>query len=472
MSDVSGVCPSDASTRRVLSGLLLRYGRRVRRPVTFAAFLLALSLGGALAHADEPVRAPDPEPAPSSAGAPETKGRGIAVTSKLVDLRLSGYVQADWVLARQSSSDELDPATRQPLNQDRFLLRRGHIRVDAERGYVTSAVEIDANTVAGPALRPVVANVSARWPGRARRGEEAYAVATMGLFKTPFGYELLELDNVRPFLERATGINALFPGGGYDAGLRIKGGYRFFDYVVGVMNGEPVGEKSFPGLDPNRAKDFAYRLGVHAEPRKGIRIEAGFSQITGAGFHPGTAATKDTLVWHDANEDGVVESTEIQVVPGSTATPSQRFRRFALGGDVRASAKLPVVGELVLRGEVVRGANLDRGVEPADPVASGRDLRELGYSLGLVQELTHWGYVGVRYDRYDADADAAEQLGVGQVLVPRVYSTWSLVGAFRYETARLLFEYDHRTNPLGRDPSGATTTLKDDSATLRAEVSW
>lgn len=34
----------------------------------------------------------------------------------------------------------------------------------------------------------------------------------MGLMKIPFGFEVPELDHVRPFLERSTVMRALFPG--------------------------------------------------------------------------------------------------------------------------------------------------------------------------------------------------------------------------------------------------------------------
>jgi hypothetical protein len=37
---------------------------------------------------------------------------------------------------------------------------------------------------------------------------------------------------------------------------------------------------------------------------------------------------------------------------------------------------------------------------------------------------------------------------------------------------RLLAEYQHNTNPLGRDAQGNPTTLADDAVIFRAEVSF
>src|SRR5262249_32961587 len=152
-----------------------------------------------------------------------------------------------------------------------------------------------------------------------------------------------ELDPQRFFLERTTTARALFPGT-YDLGFRIGGAYRFLRYAFAVSNGEPVGESSFPGRDPNAAKDFVWRIGVDASPASFLRIRAGVSALSGTGFHQGTPATKDTLIWRDANGDGIVQITEIQVIPGAPATPSQSYHRFALGADLGLTARVPVLG--------------------------------------------------------------------------------------------------------------------------------
>ena len=141
-----------------------------------------------------------------------------------------------------------------------------------------------------------------------------------------------------------------------------------------------------------------------------------------------------------------------------------------MGADLRATIALPTLGDLHLRAEIVRGNNLDRGLFVSDPIAATRDLRQLGYYVGAAQEITRWALVGVRYDRYDPDADAREQEPFA--LVPRdtSMSTWSFSATGRTRVARLVAQYDRRTNALGRDASGRPTTLADDSFTLRAEV--
>jgi hypothetical protein len=383
-------------------------------------------------------------------------------------VRLSGFVQTDWIIDNQESQNEINGSTGQPLNQDRFTLRRGHVRVDAARGLVAGSLEIDANTTNGPQVRPIDAEVSLEWAEMPERGLPSF-VASMGLMRIPFGFEVQESDTVRPLLERATMLQALFPGE-FDLGIQLKAKYRFLECQLAAMNGNPIGAKVFPDLDPVQTKDVVGRLGVEVEISPGFHFRGGISGDTGTGFHAGTPATKNVLVWQDQNGDGLVESNEIVAIGGSPATPSKTFHRFALGADMRLTIRIAPLGDLSIRGEAIDSLNLDRGLEVADPIGAGRDLREVGYSFGATQEITQWAMVGTRYDQYSPDADASEQIAVHLVPVDRAYSTFAVMGMLRYGQARLLLEYDSHRNPLGIGTNGAVTTLADNALTLRGQV--
>jgi hypothetical protein len=396
----------------------------------------------------------------------------------------------DGVPWRQSSQDEVNSSNQEPLNENRFLLRRGRVRLDVERGAVSGALELDANTVRGPQARPIAAEVSYRL--RADHDVEGpRALLTLGLVRTPFGFECAEGSRARPFLERSTFVTGLFTQTPYDLGLRFQGAWRFLRLTMALMNGSPLGQTAFAGRDPNQSKDAVGRLGFDADPTSWLHVEGGVSALTGQGFHRGNPTTKDVLVWRDGNEDGIVQTSEIQVVAGSPATASANFSRFALGADLRVQALVPRLGTLAIRGEIVRASNLDRGLFLADPVAQGRDLREFGFSVGLTQALTSYGLLGARYDVYDPDADASQQQGLQLVPRDNTLSTFSVVGALLMPSspppssastspsahpalpgARFLVQYDHRRNALGRGFSGLPTTLADDSLTLRGEVAF
>ncbi|HEU4538034.1 MAG TPA: hypothetical protein VFS00_28130, partial [Polyangiaceae bacterium] len=341
-------------------------------------------------------------------------------------VRASGFAHLDWVVGRESSRDEIDPSTGEPLNESRFVLTRARARVEAERGAFGGRLELDANTLRGPALRPFEANASWRWPqgrpfatpdtgvrGDAAGGEgasdvPAMVMVTLGLFRVPFGHDTSEPATTRPWLERGLASRALFAGA-RDLGVGLDAAWRFVRVGLAVQNGEPLDAAGFGGRDPTRSKDVVGRVGVDVEPARGVRVRAGVSWLGGEGLSPGSAATKDALNWVDGNENGLVEASELSVLPGAPARPSRAFGRSALGGDVRVRVELAPLGALELRAEIVRAENLDRWLEPADPIAAGRDLRELGWQVGASQEVGRNVLLALRYDAYDPDADARRQ---------------------------------------------------------------
>ena len=383
-------------------------------------------------------------------------------------LKLSGFLQFDTVAWSQAAQDQLNPATNAPLNDARFLIRRARLRAEIDWRALNGAVEFDGNTVNGYQARIIGAEVSLVW-----RNPHApalpYLQLTAGSFKIPFGFEVGQRDTDRLFLERSNMERAFFPGE-YDLGVRAGGGWRFLRYTLAAMNGDPIGEKAFPGRDPNQSKDLIGRVGVDLLWRR-LGIAGDVSALWGQGFHAGTPATKDQLVWRDTNQDGAVQVNEIVVLPGQAPTPSQNFTRWAIGGDLRLVIDTHPLGQLMIYGELTYASNLDRSLYVADPIAGGRDLRELGYYVAVTQELTSWAAIGARYDHYDPDRDANDLRGGVQVPRDSSYETWSFAAAARYAGyGRLILEYDHNSNALGRTPAGFVTTLASDTFTIRAEA--
>jgi hypothetical protein len=409
---------------------------------------------------------------------------------------IAGYVQVDWVIHRQSSRDEIDATSGEPLNQDRFLLRRGRLSLDGQKGHAGARLEIDASSANALQVTPFEAYVSLNYPEQVRLADVAYwlsppserarsrsrpassvtavepafkAMASIGLRRMPFGFDAVESDLDRPWLERTVGSRAFF-GQARDFGAGVDLTFRFLSVALAVTNGEPLTEDRHAGRDLTRSKDWMGRAGVSTWLARGVWLQTGVSWLTGTGLHLGSPATKDSLGWIDGDEDGLVDATELTPVPGAAATPSRTFPRLAMGADVRIGLAWLALGTCTLRAEITRAINLDRTIEPADPVATGRDLRELAAHVGVSQELGEHLGVAARYDIYDPDVDAAEQRALAVVPLDRAYRTLALAVTARIAPLRVMFEYDHRRNALGRDPSGAATTLQDDAFTLRAEM--
>jgi hypothetical protein len=392
------------------------------------------------------------------------------VGSKLRGLTLSGFVHAD-VGFRQSSEDELNGSTGDPLNEDRFSIRRARLRAAFDDRYVGGVLEIDGNTTRGTTARLIGAEASLKLPG-APGSDTPLVMGTVGLFKIPFGYEVLQSDRDRTFLERSTVVRALFPGE-YDAGARLAGGWRFLRYALAVQNGEPIGERGFALRDPNQAKDVVGRIGLEASIVATLAGAVGVSGVKGRGFHKGTPSTKTTLTFQDRNEDGRVQQGEILVVPGSSATAAQQFSRHALGVDGRVSFTVERLGQTTVYGELILASNLDRAILVADPFgAAGRDQRELGYYGAVTQDVGQHLTLGVRYDFYNPDRDSAGQEQARAVPQQRSYKSWALAAALRARSGRLIFEYDLNRNHLGRDSAGLPANLKDNAFTVRAEMKF
>jgi hypothetical protein len=295
-------------------------------------------------------------------------------------------------------------------------------------------------------------------------------MATLGLFDVPFGYELVESPRTRFFMERSAASRAFFPGEP-DLGVRLAGALGFFRWTISALNGEPIGEKSgFQLVDPNKGKDIVFRFGIDTHPLQDLHVAADVSSLRGQGFHGGTDATSATIQWKDLNEDGVIEPYELVGTPGAAATPSANFDRWAVGLDARVSYRSPL-GVTKVYGEAVLASNLDRGLYVADPTVTGQDQREMGFYVGLVQDVTKWGVVGLRYDYYDPNFDALDKRQARLIPFSQAVTTWSpMIGLVLPDRARLLLQYDAIKNAFARTSVGVPTNLKDDVFTLRLQV--
>jgi hypothetical protein len=381
-----------------------------------------------------------------------------------------GYVQAD-LQFRQSSEDQLDPTSGQPINQDRFLIRRARLGAAIDKQNGEGRIEIDGNTVQGPALRLIDAEASAKLPGK-NEGAPPVVMGTIGLFRIPFGQEVPQDDRRRLFMERSTAARALFPGE-YDLGAKIAGGWQFVRYALAVQNGQPLGGSGFAGLDPNHQKDILGRVGVEDEIRQRVDVAAGVSALRGTGFHSGKPATKGTVQWNNTDENSTLNpNTELTGIPASAATPSSNFTRFGFGADLFLSSKLFRLGRSSLSAEFYLANDLDRAVFPADPNGViGRNFREMGYYVALSQEIGPF-QLGVRYDYYNPDQDSNKNARGNPVPTDATYSTVAVAAACVAPWGRFSVEFDRNQNHLGIDPSGMPSNLADSALLMRGEVGF
>jgi hypothetical protein len=384
-------------------------------------------------------------------------------------VRIYGFAQIDYLFS-QLSQNQLDPTNGQPLNMNRIFVRRARLGAEIERPYIAGRIEFDGNTINGPTARIIDAEASIRWPG-ATPDDPPLVMGTIGLFKIPFGFEIGQPDTERLFMERSLMETAFFPGE-YDLGIRVRGGWRFLRYAVAFMNGEPLGEKSYPGIDPNSSKDIVGRVGIVTRPARELYVQGGVSMLEGTGFHPGTLQTKSILVWQDLNNNGVYDNGETNVIPGAALVPSQSFNRFALGADLLLAYDEQPGWTSTLYGEIITAQNLDRGLQPADPIAANRNLREFGYYVAFTQLVAKYAEVGARYSFYNPDQDATYSVIATPVPLDASDSTWSLTAAAVSKYGRFIVEVDLNQNHMGRDAAGNPANLASNAFIIRGEVKF
>lgn len=304
-------------------------------------------------------------------------------------------------------------------NPDYFRLRRARLKVEfAPTDSARFVFEIDPISSGGPSngVGTIARNVEAvgvfRWPWI-----DATTELGMGIFKIPFGYEVLQSDADRPFIERSWGEQNLTPGE-FDTGARAYTSMfeKRVNVQVAVVNGQVLGEKTFAVLpDLNKGKDVVGR----------VAYDLGIATVGVSGYY---------------GQGQIVDSTLLRF---------KQFPRWALNAELMVKHRfLPKIGETRLYAEVTRAQNLDRGTKydpkivmpsfPTDVVnGSVNDLDELAYWVRLEQDITRRVTLGVRYDYYTPNSAEGNN---GR-------DTFGAVGVWHFTKAlQLAFEYWHATD--------------------------
>jgi hypothetical protein len=352
--------------------------------------------------------APAPEPAPIAAAVEETEDPSAAIAA-LEAFHWSGYIQGQYE-AHDDSENEVDGTTLG--NMDRFLVRRGRLKLQYDGiEHARFMIQIDA-TSTGVSLRDAVASVMEPWTGW------DFELAA-GLFKNPFGFEVQQSSGDRVFPERSLLGRTLYPGE-RDVGVRLAGKHDLFRFALALMNGDPIGERAFPGRDPSSYKDLVGRVGIATS-----LVDVGVSGHVGTEFQPGTAETDAETIWVDANEDAVVDTAEVTTTPAAEAVSSENATRLRLGFDAQLHHEIAGLGRLEVLAEV---AYAQRG----ETDLAGKQGLFSGY-LGVVQHWQDRAGIGLRAEMFDPNLDAGDD---------RVIVLEPVLLAYPVPAVRLSLAYD------------------------------
>lgn len=271
-------------------------------------------------------------------------------------------------------------------NPDAFRVRRARLKAEYQPAPMAKFIlELDPFPSGGTApgigtlARQCEAVGIVNWSGDVR------TEIGVGIFKVPFGYEIIQSDADRPFVERSWAENNLVPGE-FDTGVRATTTAleNKLTLNLAVVNGTAIGEKNFVvAPDLNKGKDFVGR----------VNYDFGAFDV-GASGYVGRGQAVD-----------------------ATALRFKQFTRAAVDLEAAFHHKLvPDLGMTKVFAEIIRSQNMDRGVRygvglppiPADIHAAVVDHDELGGFVRLEQELGEHLLVGLRYDFYTPDSAQAE----------------------------------------------------------------
>ncbi|HEY1692213.1 MAG TPA: porin [Polyangiaceae bacterium] len=304
-------------------------------------------------------------------------------------------------------------------NGNYFRLRRARLKTELEPNDWTRLVfEFDPIAAGGPdnATGTIARNVEAQ--GIAHWSHDVVTTFGMGIFKIPYGWEVLQSDADRPFIERSWWEQNVTPGE-FDTGIKAytTALQNKLTVQVAVINGATQGEKTFSLLpDLNKGKDAVGRVNYNFGP-----VDVGASGYYGQG-------------------------QEVSL----SQLAFKQFPRYAWNFEAALHHRFLKLGETRLLAEFDRGQNMDRGTRynptivmpglPAD-IVNGQVVNkdELGMWARVEQDVTHWVTVAARLEVYSPDT--------AQGLFIDGRTTEAFVGVFHFTKAlQTMLEYDHFTD--------------------------
>lgn len=327
----------------------------------FFGLILGLVLAGSLgAQTTDETPATPEEPPPT---VEELEGKIDALTEAFTEsrgllealgrLKISGYLQAQYLQNERSVDETTGPAGTR--NLDQFSIRRGRVKFTYQMTPTSRFVLQPDITSSGVTLKDGYVELTEPWT-------TWHHTLTAGQFNWPFGFEIMYSSSSREMPERSLVVRTLFPGE-RDRGVMLSGQglAERFHYRAAIVNGTGTTQS----FDYNKRKDFVGRTGYS------------FGAV-------------DVAV-------SAYRGSELVSLGGLTAGRS--FDKQREGIDVQWITPLPGLG---VRGEYIRGV---QPPSPGAPVATARAADVEGWYAYAIQNIGTRHQFVVRADEYDPDAD-------------------------------------------------------------------
>jgi hypothetical protein len=294
---------------------------------------------------------PDGEQVPEENPLGETLTEMKNVLDALNKLKITGYLQAQYV-DDEATQNALGGSTG-TRNRDQFSVRRARIKFTYQATSTSRFVLQPDITSSGVVLKDGYVELTEPWT-------QWKNTLTAGQFNWPFGFEIMYSSSQREVPERSRVVRTLFPGE-RDRGLMLSGRTpnERFNYRVAIVNGTGTVRSD----DLNERKDVLGRVGYSFGP-----VDVGASIYRGS-----------DLVATGTNAAGIEFDKERQGIDFQWATP------------------VPGLG---IRGEYITGKQA-----PATGTNRSASFDVDGWYLYAIQSIGTRHQLAVRLDEYDSDTD-------------------------------------------------------------------
>lgn len=382
------------------------------------------------------------------------------------EIAITGYLQTQYQRAQSSGISSFSGGDFGKNSQDRFMIRRGRLKIDRADKYSSIVFQIDA-TQNGVSLMDAFIQL--------HRPESKDLLFTAGLFNRPFGYSIVYSSGYRDFPERARVFQTIMP---RERDIGVMGTFRpdnkiwhFLTAELAVINGSGYSARDF-----DSKKDIVGNLGFKFDSLANKKLHLGF----GASIYKGSVRN-DTESYYTSTRNGFVKNT-------SPNNVGWNAKRNYYGGNLQVQYD-NTFGATSLKAEYVGG--IQPGVASSSsitgPIASQSFATQpatdlylrpfSGYYLWFTQRIAKSRFTALlAYDVYDPNTDVKES----EIGAPNSFTT---AGDIKFSTLgygmtcqigpriKLTAYNEHVVNNPTQLP-GYENDLKDDVLTMRLQYRW
>ncbi|CAM4160286.1 Phosphate-selective porin O and P [Pedobacter westerhofensis] len=378
------------------------------------------------------------------------------------DIKITGYLQTQFQQAQSSGISSFSGGDFAENSDNRFIIRRGRLKIDRVDKYSSIVFQIDATQ---NGINLMDAFIQLQQP------DHNELRLTAGLFNRPFGYSIVYSSGYRDFPERARVFQTIMPRERDIGAMLSYQPLKFLTADLAVVNGSGLYARDY-----DSKKDIIGSLTFKFDSLANRKLQLGF----GASFYKGSVRN-DTESFYTSDGSGFIKNT-------SPLNAGANLKRNYFGGNIQIQYNSRHWGATTLKAEFVSGTQPGVAASPSitGPVASqsfttqpATDLylrNFTGYYLLFTQQVAKTKFNAlVGYDVYDPNNKVKEsQIGVaantsaGDIK----FSTLGYGLTYLVNPRVKLTAYNERVINAPAQLDNYRNDIRDDVFTLRLQYRW